>query len=390
LADVVLYPRVLDFGLDALDSECDEITVCSQQPTTYNEATLAPGSGGYCLGIDNFGVGNAFGVEADATPDGRQISSTAIVDGLISVAGSVAAWAAVDSVNSRLLATGILTDGRSVLSGQTFTLGALTVRMPAVPPVDDAEAWVAAVVANGGSVSAGRQSLVRALIAGLKTDGIFTKLDRLWLLPAENQPSALTDIVANSLATAVNSPTFTTDRGYTGEDNASPTKYISTTFNPSGGGFNYTLNLCHLSVWLTTNTTVSSGGATVGSADSGNESVLFTPFAGGTIFGRLNVTGGGGFGTDSSYNHYYTITRNTSTTVQAYRDGAAFGSPIGGTTTALVNRPMFMLAYNSGGSVAYGNSNQVAAVSMGGLLSSTDAANLYTRLRTYMTAVGVP
>src|SRR5215475_3606794 len=77
-------------------------------------------------------------------------------------------------------------------------------------------AWVAQVVTNGGSVSSGRQTLVDNFIVGAKADGFWTKLDRLWFHWAENQPQALTDMIALTLATAVNSPTFTVDRGYTG------------------------------------------------------------------------------------------------------------------------------------------------------------------------------
>src|SRR5262245_4406995 len=109
-------------------------------------------------------------------------------------------------------------------------------------------AWVNAVVTNGGTVSAGRQTTVNTLITTLKSAGIWTKLDRLWLWAAENQPSALTDLVGLSLATAVNSPCFTADRGYTGNGS---TSYIDTLFDPTTGtAFNQ--NSCHFSVWVRT------------------------------------------------------------------------------------------------------------------------------------------
>src|SRR5260221_11632840 len=100
-------------------------------------------------------------------------------------------------------------------------------------------AWVSAVIANGGTVSPARRQVVDVLIKGLKLDGTFTKLDRLWMLCAENQVSALTDMVGLTLATAVNAPTFTTDRGYTFDG---ATNYISTGYNPSLVGVNYVLN----------------------------------------------------------------------------------------------------------------------------------------------------
>ena len=44
-----------------------------------------------------------------------------------------------------------------------------------------ATAWKNQVVTNGGTVSAGRLALVSTMIAGLKADGVWTLLDRLWI-----------------------------------------------------------------------------------------------------------------------------------------------------------------------------------------------------------------
>src|SRR5262245_26962066 len=95
--------------------------------------------------------------------------------------------------------------------------------------------WVNAVVGDGGRVSSGRQTIVDALIKLLKSGSVWSNLDRLWLFAAENSQSALRDIKSFSAATANGSPTFTTDRGYTGT-NASSTVYINSNFNPSTAG----------------------------------------------------------------------------------------------------------------------------------------------------------
>src|SRR5215475_5462531 len=67
----------------------------------------------------------------------------------------------------------------------------------------DATAWSNQVTTNGGTVSSTRLGLISDLISGLKTDGIWTKLDRQWIYAAEDQPGALTDLVGLTLATAV-------------------------------------------------------------------------------------------------------------------------------------------------------------------------------------------
>jgi hypothetical protein len=116
--------RVLDYGLNILDTEVDKIYICSRQPTTYAEATT---SGNYALGSKTFGIGGAFAAPADATPSGHKTSSTSFSDGSLSAAGTAAYWAAVDSANSRLLATGPLGVKVGVPSSGAFGLSSFDV-----------------------------------------------------------------------------------------------------------------------------------------------------------------------------------------------------------------------------------------------------------------------
>jgi hypothetical protein len=120
---VKLEDRVLDLGLNVLDTESTHIYVCSQQPTTFAEATTT-----YARGFKNFGAGNAFGAPG-AWASGRKTSSVAITDGTITTTGTVACWAAVDATNSRLHAAGDLTGGGAVTAAQSFSLGTFDVQM---------------------------------------------------------------------------------------------------------------------------------------------------------------------------------------------------------------------------------------------------------------------
>lgn len=123
---ILVGDYTLDAGLAALDTLCDKMFVCGASPTSYSDAT----SGANSLGSKNWGAGAAFGSPAARSGGGRQITSTAITDGSISTNGTVAFWAAVDSANSRLLASGSLSGGKAVTVGQVFTLGALTFGIP--------------------------------------------------------------------------------------------------------------------------------------------------------------------------------------------------------------------------------------------------------------------
>lgn len=261
----------------------------------------------------------------------------------------------------------------------------------AVPSTLDSAtlAWVAAVVANGGTVSNGRKTLVNNLIVGLKFDGVWTKLDRLVLLAAENMQSALTDLVTGFFCTVNGSPAFTVDRGYTGVD-GSTTDYIDILFVPSLNGVNYTQNAASLSIWNVTNISPASGGVGMGTFDA-TETDIYATYLDGNVYGRINDTpSSGSQGPPATRAGHWFLNRSGASTSQIYQNGSLFGSP-NGTSGALSNNPMYILALGGvANSASTGSPQQQAMASIGGNLSSTNVANFYNRLRTYMTAVGVP
>jgi hypothetical protein len=264
------------------------------------------------------------------------------------------------------------------------------VPLPEGPDVD-LTAWAAAVVAAGGSVSSGRQTLISNLIKGLKTDGVWTKLDRLWITAGENTQSALIDLVARSTATVVSTPSFTVDRGYAGEDVATATKYIDSNFTPSVHGVKYTQNSAHYSAYCITNNIPSSGGAVMGTDPSG--STVFVDFylnlgGGANMYGRINDgTASGAQTAPSTRIGHWLINRSGASATQVYQAGSLYASP-NAVSGALPAIDIFFLTINWQGSVSSSSPNTFAAFSMGGSLNSTEAAAFNTRLGTYLTAVG--
>lgn len=265
----------------------------------------------------------------------------------------------------------------------------------ATPSVDSSTtAWVAAVVANGGSVSAGRQTTVNNLIVGLKADGVWTKLDRLWLFAGENAASALTDLVADVLATATGSPAFVADRGYTGVDADPATVYIDSNTNTTSLGGNYTTNSAHVSAWSNTNTVSSAnGGAIMGFYTAGgSRTYIFPRYPGDVAFIEANEPSpefAGTASTDST--GHWVADRTDASTETAYRNGAVFANPNMAAATPSNTNCVFLAAHELGsGTNKTGSACQLAMGSIGGGLTGTDVTNFYNRLRTYMTAVGVP
>lgn len=111
--------RVLDLGLNVLDTEATHLYICSSEPTNFTQATST-----FALGNKNFGAGAVYGAPAaGGATNSRKVSTTAVTDGSVTASGTAAWVAAIDSVNSRLLAVYALASSQVVTSGNTFTLG---------------------------------------------------------------------------------------------------------------------------------------------------------------------------------------------------------------------------------------------------------------------------
>lgn len=118
----LIADNVLDDGLQALTDDTTSLFICSQEPTTYTEAITT-----YALGTKSTPT---VGAPAAGSPNGRQVTVSAITDGSVTGTGTATHWALVGSVGSVLLAANSLSSSQSVTSGNTFTLAAFTVRIP--------------------------------------------------------------------------------------------------------------------------------------------------------------------------------------------------------------------------------------------------------------------
>jgi hypothetical protein len=119
-----LEDRVLDFGLNVLDTESSFISICSAEPTNIAVAATTG-----LLGFKSWGAGNAFAVPGAGTPNGRQVASIAVSDGTITTSGTASWWAAYAA--GTLHAHGTLSGAQVVSAGNTFTLASFTIRIPA-------------------------------------------------------------------------------------------------------------------------------------------------------------------------------------------------------------------------------------------------------------------
>lgn len=257
-------------------------------------------------------------------------------------------------------------------------------------------AWVNAVTIAGGTVSAARFSPVDNLIRGLKTDGLFSLLDRLWLFAAENQPSALIDIVALSQARIAGTLTFTANRGYTGVDGNVNPNYIDTMFSPIRDGVQYTQNSAHISAWSNTEITVTAaGGCIMGNTDgTTTQTNIFPRYTDGAARYRCNSATLPTQTTQATSIGHFLSNRISSAQCHGYFNGAFTSNQDAASGTEPSNN-----LYVCGGNGAvpgdfphadFGYPGQVTMASIGAEFSDAQVTSFYNRLRTYMTAVGVP
>lgn len=113
--------RVFDNGLTVLDTEANAIHITSAEATSFANVSSVTLGNSTSLSI---------GAPQDRTGGGREVVVAAITDGTVTGTGTATHYAIVDTVNSRLLATGSLTASQAVTSGNSFTLSSVTIGIP--------------------------------------------------------------------------------------------------------------------------------------------------------------------------------------------------------------------------------------------------------------------
>lgn len=244
----------------------------------------------------------------------------------------------------------------------------------------EASALFARITADPGTT---RKNLINNLIVSLKTAGVWTKLDVLYLFAAADSQSALLNWVSSSYnCTATNSPTFTANQGYTGNGTNA---HLATGFNPSSAaGRVFAQDSSHLGVYtLSTGTgvlNVLEAGSTTLSANWGINS--FRSDLGNVIRAELSGTAFSNSTAVASPKGHNAIARSSSSQVRIYRDGALLATN-SDTSTSPTNTNLAWLRYGT----TY-SARQIAAGHMGSSLSDAEMAAMNTALSTYLTAVG--
>ena len=250
---------------------------------------------------------------------------------------------------------------------------------------------------TSGGNEGGNVSPITNLICGLVTDGVITgnlsttgcgptptSLDALYILAQQNSTDALLNICTGSHYNAglTGAPTFTTYNGFSGFTSSA---YITTGFNPSTATSpNFVQNSANYGLW--SKAVVSETNAIMGnSIAAAGQSNMYNDYSGTSFYGRINSSAGSaGPVTQPGSKGLFVAERTSSTATALYWDGSSQGA-ITDTSAAPANS-IFQVGFVSGS----GSGQTISEAHFGAALGATLNLALYNRLRTYMTAVGVP
>ena len=261
-----------------------------------------------------------------------------------------------------------------------------------VPSTGCAQATTYLARTSGGN-EGGNGANITTLICGLVSDGVITgnlgttgcgsTLDALYVFAQQNQTDALLNICRSTYnATLVGAPTFTTLVGFSA---FSSSKLIVTNFNASTATSpNYVQNSANYGLW--SYAVVLETIPIMGTTSSGaGTSHMYNDYTGSLFYGRINsAAGAAGSVPQPGSKGLFVAERTSSTATTLYWDGVSQGG-VTDTSGAPTNA-----GFNVGFVSATGSAQTICETHMGAALGSTLNLALYNRLRTYMTAVGVP
>jgi hypothetical protein len=222
--------------------------------------------------------------------------------------------------------------------------------------------------------SAGQQTLQNQLVLDLKTAGVWSKLDTFGVFATDGDSDfALIDWIRLSDYTAVNSPTFTADKGFQGNGTSS---YIDMNYNPSTQAVNLSLNNNSIGVFQDINN--APVGAMI-SAFGVNYLEILNDNANSRLisynmsqFGDVPSVGA------NSQNGLFTASRSALTTYSIYKNATLIALPIRN-SVAIPNVNMRFLA-RSNNSV-YGQ-GRIGMGFAGASLTATEVTDLQTAFKT--------
>lgn len=261
----------------------------------------------------------------------------------------------------------------------------------ATPSYDaDVQAWSDAC--SGTKPSASLMSNLSTFVTSLKSNSIWTKLDRIWLYASETEEQALKCIRTRTNSTKIGSPSFTISVGY-GGFTTSGVVALDPSYNPTTTATAYTQNSASLGIYSRDNNT--SAGTflgNIGHRDSGTSGGMRANLNPRTSTNniRMNANNQGLIAVSNSNSiGLFTVSRTASNDLRAFSGGSQVGATSTQASVALYNAPIYVggiYATDSGG--ALGGGRELSFAFIGGGLSTTEVSNLSSAFYTLRGAIG--
>lgn len=251
---------------------------------------------------------------------------------------------------------------------------------------DDTQAWLDQLSSNAYTVpSAGQAGNIDTMVVSLNTalsvSNLSSHFDFFYIHANDGSSDAGgVNLVtpASFECTQVNSPTWTSNQGFTGNGSSS---YLDTNYNLSTDSTNYLQNDACMGIWYRT---LSTGTANViGIRDGANGAAMIDTTS--VIRSRLNVTLAS-YEEDTVATGLWQINRTGDTTNQQHYVNGSVGSSGSGvsSTVALFNYNVYILAQNNAGTAGTYSDGQIAISYAGASMTATQASDVYTAINTYM------
>jgi hypothetical protein len=233
-----------------------------------------------------------------------------------------------------------------------------------------------------GGNEGGNGANIATLIDGLVSDGVWAQLDCLYILAQQNVTDAQLNLIGTSYPIILDGSTFVSYNGFSGF-----TTGLNTGFNAATAPSpNYTQNSANYGIWskLVANETA----AQIGTSANGiaGESNILNNYSGTAFYGRINSTTGTSASVAQPGSKGLFVTeRTSSSSTTLYWNGVSQG--IVTDPSASPESGNFRIGAVPGSS---DSGQTLCEAHIGASLGASLNLALYNRIRTYMTAVGVP
>ena len=239
-------------------------------------------------------------------------------------------------------------------------------------------AFSTVVTARGGTVTAAEKARLTTFENDLGTD--ITEFDRLWIHGLSNNIAARTSFVnpSSTIITAVNSPTFTPNQGYTG----GVAMYLDSNFSPAIDGVKYQRNTAGIFIYSLTNLAFDS--AEIGNQLGGNYSYILSRSALGSAVYALNSTNDTAIAIADSLS-LFQVLRTGATPYSLYKRNSLIAT-VNQASGPLINQNYYLLSRNTNGVPTLSSFKTISA--SGFSSSNINQSNFYTSLQTLGTSLG--